>query len=180
MKKQNARLVAIAYCREALGMKISSVAGYVGLARALGLGFKGMDKSIAVRIVTKWARNQIGGELSNNPFKKPVKAQKQSFYETREWRELRYSVLVKYGGTCQCCGASSKTGAVIHVDHIKPRSKFPELELDPSNLQVLCADCNLGKSNKDQTSWVPESFSKVADAYSDRAISKLLKEICQN
>lgn len=48
------------------------------------------------------------------------------------------------------CGDVNKT---IHVDHIKPRSKFPELSLVQSNLQILCADCNLGKSNKDQTDW---------------------------
>ena len=39
-------------------------------------------------------------------------------------------------------------GAKMHVDHIKPRSKYPRLELDFDNLQVLCEDCNLGKSNR--------------------------------
>jgi len=72
------------------------------------------------------------------------------FYKTREWRELRYSVLVKLGKKCQCCG---EVGGYIHVDHIKPRSLFPELELDKSNLQVLCEACNMGKSNKDSTDW---------------------------
>ena len=80
-------------------------------------------------------------------------APKVSFYESREWRELRYKALVKYGPVCQCCGASRATGAVIHVDHIKPRSKFPERMLSLDNLQILCADCNLGKSNKDDTDW---------------------------
>lgn len=72
------------------------------------------------------------------------------FYITKEWRQLRYSVLVKYGKICMCCG--SKQG-YLHVDHIKPRSKFPELELEFSNLQVLCEACNVGKSNQDQTDW---------------------------
>lgn len=72
------------------------------------------------------------------------------FYMTKEWRQLRYSVLVKYGKICMCCG--SKDG-YLHVDHIKPRSKFPELELEFSNLQVLCESCNVGKSNQDQTDW---------------------------
>ena len=77
----------------------------------------------------------------------------ENFYESREWRELRYKALVMYGAVCQCCGASRATGAVIHVDHIKPRSKFPELMLSIENLQILCADCNIGKSNKDSTDW---------------------------
>lgn len=78
------------------------------------------------------------------------------FYESREWRELRYRALVKNGGACQACGATAKDGARIHVDHIKPRSLFPKLELEISNLQVLCEDCNLGKSNKDTTDWRTE------------------------
>lgn len=75
------------------------------------------------------------------------------FYASKEWREIRYKALVLHGASCQCCGASRKDGAKLHVDHIKPRSKFPKLELELSNLQVLCEDCNLGKSNKDQTDW---------------------------
>lgn len=78
---------------------------------------------------------------------------KEDFYRSREWRELRYKALVLHGTTCQCCGASRSNGAVLHVDHIKPRSKYPELELSLDNLQVLCEDCNMGKSNKDETDW---------------------------
>jgi len=81
------------------------------------------------------------------------KREYDGFYESREWRELRYKALVSYGPICQCCGASRKNGSVIHVDHIKPRSKFPELQLVISNLQILCEECNLGKSNKDSTDW---------------------------
>jgi 5-methylcytosine-specific restriction endonuclease McrA len=77
------------------------------------------------------------------------------FYYSREWRELRYRALKVHGNRCQCCGATPKTTKQIHVDHIKPRSKFPELELDFANLQVLCDDCNIGKSNKDDTDWRP-------------------------
>jgi 5-methylcytosine-specific restriction endonuclease McrA len=80
-----------------------------------------------------------------------------SFYESREWLELRYRVLKKYGRTCMLCG--HKNGR-IHVDHIKPRSKYPQLALVESNLQVLCEACNLGKSNKDETDWRPASIFK--------------------
>jgi 5-methylcytosine-specific restriction endonuclease McrA len=72
------------------------------------------------------------------------------FYDSTAWRELRYRVIKAQGRRCMACGSTSKT---IHVDHIKPRSKHPELELEFSNLQVLCVDCNLGKSNKDHTDW---------------------------
>ena len=73
---------------------------------------------------------------------------KPDFYQSREWLELRYQALIYHGRRCMCCGAEPKDGAKLHVDHIKPRSTHPKLELTFSNLQVLCSDCNLGKSNK--------------------------------
>jgi 5-methylcytosine-specific restriction endonuclease McrA len=81
-----------------------------------------------------------------------------SFYESDAWRNLRFAALRKYGFECMACGRSKRVhGVVIHVDHIKPRSKFPELELTLSNLQVLCEDCNLGKSNLSQDDLRPSS-----------------------
>lgn len=80
-----------------------------------------------------------------------------SFYSSREWLQLRVRVLEKYECKCMMCGRSPKVhGVIIHVDHIKPRSKFPELALEFSNLQVLCEECNMGKSNKYQTDYRPE------------------------
>ena len=61
--------------------------------------------------------------------------------------------LKKHGAVCACCGASPATGAVMNVDHIKPRRLFPELALDVDNLQVLCEPCNHGKGNWDMTDW---------------------------
>jgi hypothetical protein len=76
------------------------------------------------------------------------------FYASREWRDLRFRALKRSNGCCTLCGRSPREhGIVLHVDHIKPRSRFPDLELRLSNLQVLCEDCNLGKSNRDDTDW---------------------------
>lgn len=75
------------------------------------------------------------------------------FYRTREWAKARHNTLAKYGAICQCCGTSRVSGSIMHVDHIKPRSKYPHLELDENNLQVLCELCNIGKSNTLETDW---------------------------
>ena len=75
------------------------------------------------------------------------------FLSTYEWRKVRMQALKKYGPVCQCCGATPATGAVMNVDHIKPRRLFPSLALDVNNLQVLCHECNHGKGNWDQTDW---------------------------
>lgn len=88
-----------------------------------------------------------------DPERAAKKAAAIEFYTSDEWRAVRYEALRRHGGACQCCGARAATGKPLHVDHIKPRSKFPALELNVENLQVLCVDCNLGKSNRDETDW---------------------------
>lgn len=70
-----------------------------------------------------------------------------SFYRSAAWRKLRFSVLQASSGCCVACGARGSDGVRLHVDHIKPRSKYPELALDAANLQVLCEDCNVGKAD---------------------------------
>lgn len=78
-----------------------------------------------------------------------------AFLESYEWRKLRMQALKLHGARCQCCGASPAQGAIMNVDHIKPRKLFPELALELSNLQVLCHECNHGKGNWDMTDWRP-------------------------
>ncbi len=75
------------------------------------------------------------------------------FYQSRLWLDLRYQALKKNSGMCQCCGARGEASNPLQVDHIFPRSKFPNMALLLSNLQVLCRDCNQGKSNRDLTDW---------------------------
>ena len=41
----------------------------------------------------------------------------------------------------------------MHVDHIKPMSLHPELKYKFDNLQILCKDCDLAKSNTDETDY---------------------------
>jgi 5-methylcytosine-specific restriction endonuclease McrA len=97
----------------------------------------------------------------NNPGKKFKKAFELSkriesysegvdFYNSRSWMILRYQALKSYGRKCRAC---ESVEGPFHVDHIKPRSKYPHLELELSNLQILCKLCNLGKSNWDETNW---------------------------
>lgn len=69
------------------------------------------------------------------------------FLSSYAWRSLRFRVLQHYGARCMCCGATPETGAVMNVDHIKPRRTHPHLALEFENLQVLCHDCNHGKAN---------------------------------
>jgi len=76
-----------------------------------------------------------------------------AFLQSYEWKKVRMEALIRYGRRCACCGASPESGAVMNVDHIKPRRKYPHLALDLNNLQVLCGDCNFGKGNWNETDW---------------------------
>ena len=54
-------------------------------------------------------------------------------------------MLIRDNCLCRMCGASpaKDPGVTLHVDHIVPWSKGGETML--SNLQTLCAMCNIGK-----------------------------------
>jgi 5-methylcytosine-specific restriction endonuclease McrA len=71
-------------------------------------------------------------------------SKENDFYQTKNWYIVRYAVLKAAKGKCMCCGG----GGMLHVDHIKPRAKYPKLELDPNNQA-----CNLGKGKWDETDW---------------------------
>lgn len=59
--------------------------------------------------------------------------------------KLRFDVMRRDGFRCKYCGRTEADGVKLHVDHIKPVSKGGKTEL--SNLQTLCDECNLGKSD---------------------------------
>lgn len=87
----------------------------------------------------------------------PTITTKEEFYKSWEWRTLRMEILKEQGRACKCCGSepgmldAAGNPVRIVVDHIKPLSKFWNLRLVKSNLQVLCDECNQGKGNWDQT-----------------------------
>lgn len=61
---------------------------------------------------------------------------------------LRYEVMKRDGFRCVKCGHSPALtpGVVLHVDHTYAWANGGETVIE--NLQTLCLDCNLGKSNR--------------------------------
>lgn len=117
-----------------------------------------------IEVVSKKVVVQTRTENKPKPVKKKKAADK--FYATWEWKKVRMLAFKANGQRCQCCGwrpGDTEHGHLV-VDHIKPRSKYPHLQLDLSNLQVLCNDCNMGKSNifeddfRAADSWLSEIF----------------------
>jgi hypothetical protein len=60
---------------------------------------------------------------------------------------LRFRVLLRDNFRCRQCGRSPAThlGVSLHVDHVRAWEQGGSTTFE--NLQTLCADCNLGKSN---------------------------------
>ncbi|MFA5772276.1 MAG: HNH endonuclease [Thermoplasmata archaeon] len=61
--------------------------------------------------------------------------------------KLRLNVLKRDNFRCVFCGRSPAThvGVILHIDHKIPFSKGGKTEI--GNLQTLCLECNIGKSN---------------------------------
>lgn len=80
----------------------------------------------------------------NPEFVKPLK--------TARWQRLRKNIINRDGGYCQRCKnlLGELTTEDLEVHHIKPRSEYPELIFDPTNLITLCSTCNkvLGTSGE--------------------------------
>ena len=75
-------------------------------------------------------------------FRKPIKS------------SVRYSLLQKANGKCALCGRTVlHDGITLHIDHILPVCAGGSNKL--TNLRVVCADCNLGKSIFDKVECNP-------------------------
>lgn len=98
------------------------------------------------------AKLATGGKFNNKRPKRsmPKQVVSKDFYQGWAWKEARFAAIKTHGRRCQCCGWSpgdTQSGYLV-VDHIKPVRTHPHLALEPNNHQVLCNDCNMGKSYK--------------------------------
>ena len=73
----------------------------------------------------------------------------QQFYSSPEWDLIRRQVIKQKGRVCAECGLRIMKTNDITVDHIKPRSKYPDLALTMDNLRVLCRSCNSKKGDQE-------------------------------
>lgn len=113
----------------------------------------GAFKPVSVRRNRKIKSKPVSVVIPGNVTSRVGKKKDGDFYESWEWKRVRYEILKEHGAKCMLCGATKEDGAKICVDHVKPRARYPHLELEKSNLQVLCNDCNMGKGRWDETDW---------------------------
>jgi HNH endonuclease len=148
--------------------------------KRLGIKYHGMDMAEAVRLIAaahgvqppKWRRERaafISALVKGNKAvmatvptkptnvvkfpkkpKPPPEDKIKKFYASWEWKRLSYDAKLQRGRKCECCGAQPPQVRII-TDHIKPIRHHWHLRLDPSNLQVLCDECNMGKGSRDES-----------------------------
>jgi 5-methylcytosine-specific restriction endonuclease McrA len=159
------------------GKLLSVVAHHLGLGGNEGLSKIAAAVCVKIRrwpATTKAERWQVINDFAltipeapkATPAERKVSRDVNSdgFLRSYEWRKLRLQAIEKHGRRCQCCGATPDDGVTkIHVDHIKPRRKYPHLALKLENLQVLCELCNHGKGNWNETDWRPDEDNTIQD-----------------
>ena len=74
--------------------------------------------------------------------------QADPFYHSGPWLDVREVVLERDHHICQVCLRAFRAGKMRRprqantVHHIIPRKERPDLALDPSNLESICAICH--------------------------------------
>lgn len=88
------------------------------------------------------------------PGELPTRIHTDAFYDSIRWEWLAYRTKCRYGWVCMNPACRRRWPEVrIVADHIKSVRYHWHLRLDPSNMQVLCNDCNLAKGSNDFTDY---------------------------
>lgn len=91
------------------------------------------------------------GEINPN-WKGGITPERQSFYQSQEWRKSCSFVWKRDNSTCQRCKIKQNEGIPFHIHHIIS-FKSKELRSEVSNLILLCKICHNfihSKSNKNR------------------------------
>ena len=117
-----------------------------------------------ILIISEWQKMQDEALYQVRMKEVDCTALLMSFHHRPTWPKLSYLAKViqlqQYGYLfCVAChrskGALNRQGRLLsfQTDHVLPRSLFREYELELSNTQILCQECNQSKSNIDTTYW---------------------------
>jgi hypothetical protein len=83
----------------------------------------------------------------------------------RVWRHssIISSLKLTTNGKCMYCESLIAATSFAAVEHIRPKSKFPDLVVDWDNLGICCDRCNLAKLDY----WTDEPSLRLINPYTD-------------
>jgi 5-methylcytosine-specific restriction endonuclease McrA len=96
---------------------------------------KGQELSLDTRL--KMSKSRRGEKNSN--WRGGTTTVNQKIRQSLAYEEWRKAVFERDLYTCQDCEG---IGGILHADHIKPFSLFPELRLEINNGRTLCITCH--------------------------------------
>ncbi|HLP45010.1 MAG TPA: retron system putative HNH endonuclease [Candidatus Kapabacteria bacterium] len=83
---------------------------------------------------------------------------KDEALKSNYYQNARKALEELYHGKCAYCEISNKTGSYMRIDHYRPKSLYPWLAVEWSNLVYSCEICNTKKGNQFP---LPEGISRV-------------------
>lgn len=83
----------------------------------------------------------------------------KSFYDSREWMQVRSAVLMRDRYTCRICGRPAEE--VHHVIHLTPANIWDtSVTLNPDNLISLCHSCHMAEHADDRADGRPHRYGR--------------------
>lgn len=103
---------------------------------------------------------------NRNKLKNQQNVEATTFYKSYKWRKFRERIIKRDQEICIRCMIThnyiEKNNLEVH--HIKPRSQYPELAFDETNVITLCKSCNthLGTKGELDFKWnIAEDWEPV-------------------
>ena len=110
-----------------------------------------LHKTARAKLAEEKRKVRAAYEISPSLILQP--AFRKRFIDLGIGEDIKNEIRRKHGMVCAGCGCMIRLTIMRHVDHIKPKKIYPELEFLYSNLQVLCRPCNAHKSTYDGDDW---------------------------
>ncbi|MCH7411146.1 HNH endonuclease [Belliella sp. DSM 111904] len=86
-----------------------------------------------------------------------------AFYRQAPWLNLR-KAKIEQNPICELCESVGIVSEGTFIDHILNRLIFPELDLEPLNLQTLCTKCHAQKTGLEKRFKSKEAYLKAFES----------------
>lgn len=96
----------------------------------------------------KWRKNSLESNKKNSESHKWERAYQRQWWK---WLYKKKQALKRDNRTCKECWF--REDDIMVVDHIKPKSAFPELKFHLDNLSTLCPNCHARKTIREKRLW---------------------------